>query len=385
MKKNLCRVFVMSVFSASCLLSWTTCKAGTVAAWGENYFGQTDPVSETNIIGIATGAEQTLLLKSDGTVSNYGVHWEPPAGTNTTWAYPIIVPPGLNNIVAVAGGYAHSVALKGDGTVVAWGRNTYGQTNVPPGLTNVVAISACDTHTLALKSDGTVVAWGGSDTNHTNVPVGLNHVVAVAAGTDDLALKDDGTVVGWGPNTNLTAILSGLSNIVAISAGWAMDGVWTEWIALQTDGTVLGYSVPADLTNVVAITASSGTDHHVNMAVRADGTVVGWGFNFYGGSTVAEGLTNVIAVSSDGSHSLALSAEGGPMLHASMINPSRDGGGFAVSIPSQSGKVYRLEYETSITANDWTALPLVAGNGGVVVLRDPVIAGTQRFYRVRRW
>ncbi len=36
------------------------------------------------------------------------------------------------------------------GTVVAWGDNTYGQTNVPAGLSNVTAIAAGGYHTVAL-------------------------------------------------------------------------------------------------------------------------------------------------------------------------------------------------------------------------------------------
>ena len=61
----------------------------------------------------------------------------------------------------IAAGYQHSVALKNDGTVVAWGDNTYGQTNVPTAYTDgVTSIASGWYHTLALKQDGTVVAWG---------------------------------------------------------------------------------------------------------------------------------------------------------------------------------------------------------------------------------
>jgi alpha-tubulin suppressor-like RCC1 family protein len=40
--------------------------------------------------------------------------------------------------MAIAAGQYHSLALKENGTVVAWGQNTFRQTNVPPDLTNVV-------------------------------------------------------------------------------------------------------------------------------------------------------------------------------------------------------------------------------------------------------
>ena len=57
--------------------------------------------------------------------------------------------------------------------VVAWGDNTYGQTNVPPTLTNAIAVSGGFYHSLALQADGTVVAWGFNGDGQTNVPPGL--------------------------------------------------------------------------------------------------------------------------------------------------------------------------------------------------------------------
>jgi hypothetical protein len=106
------------------------------------------------------------------------------------------VPAGLSNIVTVAGGLSHSLALREDGKVVAWGYNQYGQTNVPPGLDNVVAIGGGGSHSLALRSDGTVVAWGQNTSGQTNVPPGRGKVIAIAAGgSHSLALQSDGTVV----------------------------------------------------------------------------------------------------------------------------------------------------------------------------------------------
>jgi len=54
-------------------------------------------------------------------------------------------------------------------------------------------------------------------------------------------------------------------------------------------------------------------------------------------------------------------------------------------LPTQYGRVYALEYKNSLTDSQWTALPLVAGNGGLRTLSDPTATGQQRFYRVRRW
>ena len=354
-------------------------QAGTIVAWGAA--GLTNPCAN-NVVAIATGYEQTVLLKDDGTVANCGMHWESPQVMYGTYDYPIMVPTGLTGVVAVAGGYAHSLALKSDGTVAAWGRNTYGQTNVPIDLTNVVAISASDNHSLALKADGTVVGWGQAN---ANVSAGLTNVVAIEAGTDNLALRGDGTVTGWGANPNWSNYLSGLSNIVAISSGWSMGSLWRDWLALSADGTVQGYNVPAGLTNIVAICSSSGTDHHINLAIRADGTVTGWGFNFYGGPIVPVGLSNVVAVSSDSSHCVALLADHPPILQAGITNAALDGERFSMLVPTQNGRVYRLEYKTNIMNADWTPLPLVAGNGSLLKLVDVIGSDSQRFYRVRQW
>jgi hypothetical protein len=60
--------------------------------------------------------------------------------------------------------------------------------------------------------------------------------------------------------------------------------------------------------------------------------------------------------------------------------------GFTVSVPTQGGHVFRLEYKDSLADTDWTALPLVAGTGREQALIDPTASrSSHRFYRVRRW
>jgi len=212
--------------------------------------------------------------------------------------------------------------------------------------------------------------------------------VAIAAGSADMALRADGTIAMWIKGTNYDPTVAELTNIVSISSGYDFGALGTgpEWLALRADGTLLGhslYSIPADLTNVVAMCASSGTDHHVNLAVRADGTVEGWGFAFYS-PLVIPGLTNVIAVSSDSSHSLALVGDSPPKLEAQIENPRFSVEGFKVSVQSQSGRVYRLEYKDDLQ-DTWKSLPLVAGTGETLTLVDSVAQGQKRFYRVRTW
>ncbi|KQR37806.1 hypothetical protein ASF71_15100 [Deinococcus sp. Leaf326] len=206
-----------------------------------------------------------------------------------------------------AGGY-HTLAVKPDGTVVAWGQNTYGQTNVPAGLSGVVAVSAGTFHSLALKSDGTVVAWGQNTNGQTNVPAGLSGVVAIsAANSTNWALKADGTAFFWGgyaPDG-----LNALSDAVSISAGSSHE------LILKADGTIntsgsnsYGQrTVPAGLNSVINV--ASGNMHSV--ALRADGRVFAWGRNTSGQTSVPAGaLSGVVMIAAGGEHTVALNSDG---------------------------------------------------------------------------
>ena len=220
------------------------------------------------------------------------------------------LPCGLANVTAVAAGYGHSLALETNGTVVAWGLNNVGQCNVPSSLTTVAAIAAGYYHSLALETNGTVVAWGYSAGGICNVPSGLTNVVAIAAGYyHSLALTTNGTVAAWGwTGYGQCTVPSGLTNVMAIAAGGYHS------LALKADGTMAAWgdntygqtNIPSGLTNVVAIAA--GSNH--NLALKADGTVAAWGDNTYGQTNVPSGLTNVVAIAAGYYHNLALKADG---------------------------------------------------------------------------
>jgi hypothetical protein len=102
------------------------------------------------------------------------------------------------------------------------------------------------------------------------------------------------------------AIVSG--SPITIAAGYYHS------LALKADGTVVGWgrnnygqtNPPAGLNNVVAIAA--GYDH--SLALKADGSVVGWGWNGDGQTTIPAGLNNVVALAAGYYHSLALKADG---------------------------------------------------------------------------
>jgi hypothetical protein len=84
-------------------------KDGTVVAWGDNDYGQTD------------------------------------------------VPAGLSGVISISAGADFAYALKSDGTVVAWGNNSTRQTNIPPGLLPVDAIEAGNWYSLLARKNNGIV------------------------------------------------------------------------------------------------------------------------------------------------------------------------------------------------------------------------------------
>jgi hypothetical protein len=139
-------------------------------------------------------------------------------------------------------------------------------------------------------------------------------------------------------------------------------------------------NVPGSVSNVASISAG----HDFNVALKSDGTAVAWGRSSLGYTNVPSGLTNAIAISSS-AFTAVLVGNCPALLHAPLSNPTISNNGFAVSVPSQSGHVYRLEYKNLITDASWIPLPLVAGIGANLMLTDPNPGSSQRFYRVRRW
>lgn len=279
-------------------------KDGTVAAWGSNDEGQaTVPASLSGVVQVAAGGSHALALKSDGTVVAWGSNSH---GEST-------IPLGLSGVtqVSTVGPYL-SVARKANGTVVAWGTNWYGETTVPATLTTAIQVAAGRLHVAALTSAGTVVAWGDNTFGQTAVPAGLTGVVQVGAGyTHTVALKSDGTVVAWGDNsygqTNVPAGLAGVTKLVV--------GPYTTCAILQT-GELVTWGQPWGANSAVlpptsakSLVSVSANGSHA-LGLNLDGTVLAWGENSQGQSTVPTGLTSVTQVSAGVHHSLALKTDG---------------------------------------------------------------------------
>ena len=243
--------------------------------------GPTVPNGLSNVVGVAAGATHCLALRSNGTVVAWGGGFFSSATS---------VPAGLSNVVAVSAGSDVSVALRADGTALQWGQG--GPSTFGPGLV-AVAMSQ-PSFIVGLNSDGTVTYWGSG-----SPPAGSNFV-AISAGDSlsfSAALRNDGTVALFGP-PGAGAGFTSPSNIIAVAAASG------QLLMLKSDGTLLrhagGATPPAGLSNVVAIAAGLDYPQH-DLALRSDGTVVGWG-----SMGVPAGLTNVTAISAGENFSLLL-------------------------------------------------------------------------------
>jgi hypothetical protein len=256
----------------------------------------------------------------------------------------------LTNAAAVAAGQGIGLVLAKDGTVHALGLDWVGETTVPAGLSNVVSVAVEGLSCWALKRDGTVVRWGNREQDSANLIAGLSNVTAIAAAANMayLALKSDGTVLGvrlrGDTSTNAPHIRPGvrpvqvggrvLSNVAAIAS---MD---YHPLILRKDGAVLRLQFPdGPLPGEITVDPADGTQVHGNgaepwripwdytsmepvivggqpltnvtalagggtagyaLALKRNGSVVGWGSDLYGVTAIPPGLNNVTAIAADG-------------------------------------------------------------------------------------
>ncbi len=261
-------------------------------------------------------------------------------------------------IAIQAGNGKPSFALMADGTVVAWDYATGARVDIPAGLTDIAAISTDmrGGHFLALNTDGTVAAWGcEADPEHDygqcDVPEGLSDVVAVAAGVGhSLAVKADGTVVGWG---------------------------WMDVISL-----------PAELADVVAVSAG---DNAIDIALKADGTVVSLRTDdFYYGKDAVTDLRDVIAVAAGTEFTLAVTGRGnivqiGNERQIAEKPPVRAGTCRATAVATGFGNNIALQKDGSVVV--WSANCFPGANSYLLVfhrLKDIIAVGAVRNAR-RIW
>nr|WP_246525805.1 hypothetical protein [Geomobilimonas luticola] len=392
-------------------------------AWGLNDYGQlgigdpnrSAPVQVTDlgigsgVTSLAVGYAHSMAVKGDVAVA-WGYNSNGQLGDNSQTRRPIPVSvSGLaSGVSRLAGGGNFSLALKQDGSVWSWGNNydgqlgngtnTYSLTPVSVSSlgTGITAIAAGSSHALALKSDGSLWSWGynwagqlgdGTSGNGTSkstplsVPGMDSGVVGIAAGQHhSLAVKADGSVWAWGLN-NFGQLGDGTTNassipIKVVDAGSGVvrvvAGVSSSF-AIKADGSVLawGYDYYGQLGDAgsyvnrmtpIAATAfgsgiislAAGQDH--TLVVKSDGSVWSVGRNSFGqlgDGTLATKTTpvpvsslgsGVVGVAANSNFSLALKSDG-TVLAWGDNSASQLGNGYTSPVVTPTQNLFRGLYK----------------------------------------
>lgn len=305
-----------------------------------NPFGQSQDSPEVvgtpgfTALAVATSgsANHSLAILQDRTLWSFGINTSGelgqgiPLGLSGTPGQVL----GLSGVSAAAAGYDFSLALLADSSVWSWGKNDTGQlgqgtastnpiqTPTPlPGFSNIEALSAGGNHALALDHNGNVWAWGDNSVGQigqgsaggpavsspTLVP-GLSGVIAISAGyRHSLVLREDGTVWAWGDNSQgqlgqgsvsttpqaSPVQVANITFVKSISAGPSTSGavrsdgsLWLWGYNYNNDlglsATLTQITLPTQMTGLPLAKAVSMGNGYV-LALFTNGTVKSWGFN----------------------------------------------------------------------------------------------------------
>ena len=304
--------------------SLALCADGSLAAWGSNNYrqlGTGGTVSVTVptavpavgalagkfVVAIAASGDHSLALCADGTVAAWGNNGYGQLGNGTQGdlqAVPVAV---LTDgalagkvVTAIAASHDHSLALCQDGTVVSWGRNLYGKlgdgtntTRSAPvavvtstGLAGrtVTAIAGGRSFSLALCSDGAMFSWGGNFSGELGIGRPDPYVPQVYASTTPVKVLATGvlagkTVVAIGTASDGAAAVLADGRIATwgFPLGTGTTGVSVEPVLANSTSGVLGGKAP--------ISACGGEGF---MVAFAKGNACAWGYN---GGKLGDGTT----------------------------------------------------------------------------------------------
>ncbi len=271
------------------------------------------------------------------------------------------VPAALgDNLVSAAMNDSRIVVLRADGTVAQWEPSNSAQVLTVSGLTNVVAVAVNGGSNFALRADGTVWGWGYRFASVTQV-TGLSEIIAlVPTGGAMLALRSNGTLVEWGssgdyaayvPTTVTSAFAATGARLWDVVTGSASgDSAYTA-LAVRLDGSVVGWTPSSGSSSIVPGAAAVrnavrvANAGYTGLAVRADGLIQSWGdqaanFNqaLAGGVAIdAKISTNLaLALRTDGS---VAAWQGGANVTAGV--PAGPFGAFGIAIGSNRALVLR--------------------------------------------
>ncbi len=191
-------------------------------------------------------------------------------------------------------------------------------------------------------------------------------LAALAFGSSPAQAAQTGSVIGWGAGkpagNDFTAIAAGRYHNLALKA----DGSIVAW----------GYNdygecnIPSPNTDFIAVAAG---DYH-SLGLKEDGSIVAWGYNYSGQCDVPSPNSGFTAVAGGGHHSLALKADGSIVAwgrnnygQCNITSPNTD----FVAIAAGYGHSFGLKADGSIVAwgrNNYGQCNVPSPNSGFIAV-----------------
>jgi alpha-tubulin suppressor-like RCC1 family protein len=288
--------------------TWATKADGSLWAWGKNAQGQygdgtrissATPVQVRNDLGytaVSGGGQHAVSVNRNSGLAAWGQNSFGQLGLGASTPFTDSPKEVGSGYQAVAAGLYFTVALKVDGSVWTFGSNTTGALGITTSETcgtvpyavpcasapqqvgtGFTAIAAGPYHVLALKADGTLWAWG----DNTAGQLGVASADDCYEGSNFMPQDNFNTAacsrkplqVGAG----FTAISAGYQHSLALKADGSLWGWGTNYWGYLGNGQVTGaIFAPQQVGMGYTAVAAGG---YASVATKADGTVLAWGQN----------------------------------------------------------------------------------------------------------
>ena len=298
-------------------------KHTVIKAWGDNSKGQLNIPSSlvndmTTPLAIATGANHTLAYSTeyDQLTGNEVIRIES-WGNNSTTSVPSVLSPiepihnGVSQLVASGN---HSAVLLGDGAVYEWYTTGQSVAHLADTSTSYTKIAIGENHLVAITNNNTLVGWGDNSKGQLTIPAEVNCWDDVISGNNHIiAIDCAGNLYAWGDNSKgQLSIPPQVTAHIAERAQLVAHGDHTMlWYQVQPTYELVRWGtnandLPTIRTDIQYM--SAGVNHA--MAIISDSTVIAWGDNSKGQSSVPNTLTNAYSIANGTYHSLVVDNTG---------------------------------------------------------------------------